>query len=302
MANTPAVVSQQVPPPVIDLTLSPLVSPTTAIGDAPSTADLRPPLGQLTSYSQNWFYTANELTTDSGGSGDTDSGMEFTITCAAGTFNGVSPGYGINQRFLVPPSGTLYAPTPINTQMVRFEVYGVRFETTPSGTQCGQDSIVCFTGGGAGNGPIWDKSHTAGQSVGFGIIYDTGTSELRFVAKQVSGNTNPLTANVALGNPSNGITNPFYLDFRFFAASKSAPASLTILLDGVILDLGTAQSSWAAGTTLPQCGSPLSSQPSFIPVICNNTPTSDTANPKLHFTGARLRIGSVLACTLENQS
>lgn len=296
----------QTPLPLVDVTLSPFnTTGATALGGAINKDSFVPPGAIQQNTLGQWIFTgtAGNFVTDSGGTGDLLSGIELSMVNTPGTYQGCGPNYGYAGRLSAPPVGTLVLPMSVNLQCYRFEVFGLRWDVAPTGTQAGQDSGVVFTVGGAANGPIYDisKAVNGGQSTGFGILYDSAGGVLRFVAKQVSGNGNPLTAFANIGNPTNGVAKPFYLDMRILAPTVSTAAAIQIFLDKTQVVLTTAQSSWAPGTVLPALPGGPSNGIGLMPAILNNSPATDTANPALHFTSARLRIGSLAACTLENQ-
>jgi hypothetical protein len=306
MASAPAVIPPPYSPPLVDVSLGLVNTPTSAVaGGTPPANPLQPYGGAINGAQGAWILTSGgALNTDTGATGDLASGIEYDITCTPGTVNGVGPAFGLVHRLLAPPLGTLVSPMPINVQVIRFEVFGLHWDTVPAGTQCGKDSGVCFVSGGAAQGCIYDISlaGNGGQNVGFGIVYDTALAALAYKVKRISGGGNPLTANVSIGNPANGVTKPFYLDIRVFAPSASTPAAIQIFLDNVpVSGLTAAQTSWIAGTALPAPGVGPAASIGLMPYIGNNTPAADTVNPVLHFYGARFRMGSLLACTWENQ-
>lgn len=299
MANAPSIVPLQISPPLVDMSYGPYFSATTNLNGNIDGGGYSPFGGRNTA-APTWTQGGTWNTT-SGPTGDTNSGIQLQLTCTPGSNCSVIPStWGILGRWLSPPAGTLFAMTPVNAQCLRFEIFGLRLAAVPSGTQCGQDTGLVFLGGGPAAGPITDISHTAGQNVGFGIVYSVSAAQYTFAAKQLSGNTNPLSARVNIGNPVNGLTNPSYWDFRFFAATKSSPAAIQFFMDGALISLGAAQSSWAAGTTLPT--PPAGLGMGFVPTVISQTPSTDTANPLMYMSGCRMRIGSVNACLLENQS
>lgn len=296
---------QQIAPPLVDFTFGPLqLQPTGTIGNAPTNVTASPGFASSSSYP--WIVTSG-LATDYGSATDPNSGVEFTLTCVAGTNNGLGAPGGVSGRLIAPPVGTIILPMSINTQCVRFEVFGLHWDALPTGTQAGRDSGVVFNQGGMAQGNIYDISATGngGGNMGWGVVMHSATGQLQFVAKQVNGTGGVgLSTALDIGTPANGLTNPFYVDMRWYAPTVSSPASIDIFIDNVQKTtlLSANQSSWTGATLLP----PLNVAGSvkaigFIPVIANNTPTTDTVNPVLHFTGARLRIGSIAAVTLENQ-
>jgi hypothetical protein len=293
--------------PVVDQTIAAQLQVPLTIGNAPTLTTASPYGGAQNTAFGSWISTGSALATDYGGTSNPSSGVELELTSTAGTVNGLGPDLGIAGPFTTPPAGTLVLPFSINQQCLRFEVFGMYWDVVPAGTQCLRDSGVVFLQGGAGAGVIYDNPQTGngGQNYGWGVVVDTATGKLMFVAKQVNGTGGAgLSAKVDLVTPTNGLNKPFYLDIRWYAPQLAAPASIQILLDGVDLtpNLSAAQSAWGAGTVLPSLNvSGSSKSGAFYPVIANNTPTGDTANPGLHFQGARLRIGSIAACTLENQ-
>jgi hypothetical protein len=295
----------QVAPPMIDLTYSIANNPQGTIGNAPTTLNPSSPSGGAINASLGqWILTggAASLITDAGASGDAASGVEFSQVCTPGTINGIGSPFGVVGRFTQPPVGTIVNPMTVNYQMVRFEVFGLHWDAVPTGTQCGRDSGVMWLANGAANGAIFDISQAlnGGQNVGWGVLYNVATASLVFAAKQLSGTGVAQTVFVNMGNPANGVTKPFYLDMRWIAPTATTAASLQVFLDKTQVVLTAAQSSWIAGTLLPAANASATATTGYLPCIMNNTPVADTANPVLHFYGARIRAGSVLACTLEN--
>ena len=160
MANTPAVVGLQIEPPLLDASYTPSESPLSVIGNSPN-ADMIGPSGSLgASYRPFTTVSGTAFTTNTGPAGDTNSGINFQIIGVAGTFHGLQPNFGFVQRYLASVSGTKFSQTPVNLQMLRFEMFGVRFATVPSGTQCRRDNILTFITGGAAGGPIFDTTRS----------------------------------------------------------------------------------------------------------------------------------------------
>jgi hypothetical protein len=297
---------QQISLPLADWSFFPLqFQPTGTIGNAPTNGSGSP--AYATSSSFNWTITGAALTTDYGSTGDPNSGVELALTCTVGTVNGLNAPGGVSGRLIAPPAGTIILPMAINVQCVRFEVFGLHWDTTPTGTQCTRDSGVTFTQGGYGQGNIYDTTQTGngGGNMGWGVVMHTATGQLQYIAKQVNGTGGVgLSTATDIGAPVNGFANPFYLDMRWYMPTVSTPASIDIFIDNVQKTslLSTNQSSWTAGTLLPALNVGGSAKAlGFVPGIANNSPTGNTANPVMHFTGARLRIGSIPAVTLENQ-
>lgn len=296
----------QTAPCLVDTNLTTDVFPTSTIGSAPTITGAVPS-GSAQASGANWVSTGGALSTDYGGTSNPNSGVEYNITCTPATHNGLQPWVGVSGPFTAPLAGTLVLPYAINTQMVRFEVFGMYWDVVPSGTQCQQDSGIVWLQGGMGQGVIYDSSQTnnGGGNMGWGIVIDTATGKLMFVAKQVNGTGGAgLSAKVDLVTPANGLNKPFYVDMRWFSPTLTSAASIQIIIDTTDVTplLTSVQSSWATSTILPSLNIGGSAKAAgFIPCIANNTPTLDTANPILHFAGARLRMGSIAACTLENQ-
>lgn len=298
----------QTSPPLIDETYAAAAQVIGTIGNVLGGATVAP-YGEINGTFGSWTLTgAGSLLSDYGGTSYPLSGVEANQSCTAGTVHGFGPAIAaVSGPFLKPPAGTLVLPYSINLQCVRFEVFGMYWDVVPTGTQCLRDSGIVFANGGAAQGVVFDNPQTGngGQNYGWGVVVDTATGQLMFVAKQVQGIGGVgLSAKVDLGAPANGLNKPFYLDLRWYAATLASPASIQILLDGTDLTpkLTSAQSSWIVGTKLPsldQGGGTLTT--GFQVSILNNTPTGDTVNPLLHFQSARVRVGSIAAVTLENQ-
>lgn len=296
----------QTPAPWIDQTIGAMTNPQATVGNAPTTTNPQVPSGgAINANLGQWILTggAGSLTTNMGATGDAATGFEFQQVCTAGTNNGFGPAFGAVGRYLTPPVGTLVNLMPVNWQMVRLEVFGLHWDVVPTGTQCGKDSGIVWLSNGMANGCIYDisQANNGGQNVGWGLIYNTTSAQLQFYAKQVSGNGVLATVIQNIGNPANGVNKPFYVDFRWLAPTASVAATINLFIDKTQVPLTATQSSWAAGTLLPAPNAGATAISGYLPCIANNTPTADTVNPNLHFYGARLRIGSIAACTLENQ-
>jgi hypothetical protein len=293
MALTPTVIPLQVAPPLVDVSLDIAQASIVTLGNQVSLQPFGPTLSRQTPPS---FASTNAGTLNiaQDGTGNTVAAVQQT---GAGVVNDVFCGY------VCPDTTVKYANVsairPINARIFRAE-FIARFAAAPTGAgMCNEDTGFFFFGAqGFASGRMYNENNAnnSDQNAGFGLQVDRVSGKFKFLSKQLGGVGQPFAESTVLAAPANGFTAPFHIDMRIIQAVPGADAAIQIFLDSTLI----VSRAWGAGTVLPQTAIGGLANGSSFQVGARNCNSVGNTNPDLWIYGFRVRYGSLLSVTLEN--